>query len=205
MRYSKGRFNFYQSILRCDIRGFDNVVDWFEQRTDSQLETMFGLSYLSVLRDYREFFWVGDGWFHDNSFDVPYYIEGNYLRIPCPNAYSPSCNGVDCAMLTTQQYHNGMKWDFGIFLACHNSTPFKEARLSTVIDVDGYNIHRQRRSVDRRKTDSATVKSVRILEERFTCIEQAALAALFKSVWCAPQDCQPQEMIGYRDLMRRLE
>lgn len=137
---------------------------------------MFGLALLSV---YRE---SGEG-----EASLAYGVATDHIWLAEPFLFSPTKNGVSAAFLTTQKSQDGRLWDFAIHTANDNAATFAKSKLSTLIDVDGFNAHRESRQRDAAKSASTEVKSIRIYEELFTGVEQMAIAALYETVWLC--DC----------------
>lgn len=178
MSKQQSRLKFFQRLLNRDISDMRDAVNWLEQRTDSQLETMFGISFLSIFRE------SGDG-----CIQLAYDLQNNHIRLADPYAFSPTANGASAAFLRAQESHEGRTWDFAIYTAGDNGADFTQSKLAAVIDIDGFNVHQSRRKLDALKSASASVKSIRICEELFTSVNQMALAALYSTIWSCDCAC----------------
>ncbi len=167
--------NYYRSILQDDWIGLEQQVEWFSSKCDSKLEILFGLS---LLRAHSQ-----NGFNSNGYIDGWVSIDANAVCLMEPFSASPSSNGVSVAYLTCQEKHEGRVWDFGLYCGDNNGSAFSECLLSAVIDIDGYSVHRSRRANDLRKSESSTVSSIRVLEESYITIQEAAEDVLASTIY----------------------
>ena len=165
--------NYYSKVLDLSLRHFSGIMETIsrlEKQCDSQLEVLFAINLIS------QFHWPRFPHLEITSCD-------DYIYLPEPFGTSPTQAGASVAYLTCQEKHNGLTWDFAIRTGTNNGATFSQCKSLMLIDVDGYGVHKHQRQRDERKLESATVKAIRLPEERFKNTKDIALAALFASVW----------------------
>jgi hypothetical protein len=180
--------NYYRAILQDDWESLPEQAAWLAERCDSQLEIAFGLALI------REYCQLG---FNYNSDDEMWcYLTDEAIMFVEPFAASPDQNGVSVAYLKPQTHHNGRVWDFGIFIGYNNGSEFDECELWFVIDIDGYGVHRQRREHDAAKQATSDVIAIRVLEESYLTLRDAAEEVLLSTI-CAPETAIKTKLVIY--------
>ena len=165
---------YYEAILGYEWERMGEAIDWLQPRADSRLEVVFGIALLErFCRIYQ-----GDEMNHLVHF------EADHIRLSEPfGSVMGWHSGDSSAVLTMQHEVKGRPWDFAIWTAGDNGARREEHTLSELIDVDGFQAHRRQRNHDMRKTTPKGVRGIRVLEEQFVDVSQAATAALFATVW----------------------
>jgi hypothetical protein len=167
--------NYFKAIMQDDWPDLESQLDWLKPRCDSKLEILFGLSLLRAHSQFG-FNYNGDtsGWVYDTE---------AAMCLAEPFAASPSLNGQSIAYLTCQQQHNGRSWDFGIWVGGDNGAKFDECRLFCLVDVDGWLTHRGQRMHDSKKLESATITTIRVIEEEYLTMQEAAEDVLLSTIY----------------------
>jgi len=178
--------NYYRAILQDDWESLPEQAAWLAERCDSQLEIAFGLA---LIREYCQL-----GFNYNGNLDWCDATD-EALRFIEPFTVSPS-GGVSVAYLKPQADHNGRVWDFGIFMGDDNGSEFDECQLWFVIDIDGYGVHRQRREHDSAKQATADVIAIRVLEESYLTLRDAAEEVLLSTI-CAPGTAIKTKLVIY--------
>lgn len=176
--------NYYKVILDTEWEGFEDCVKFFQRRCDSQLEVLFALAFVTRYRDR-----VIECQDRDEPSCYDINLADDVICLVEPFHFSPSGNGVSIAYLKPQVQHEGYTWDFGIYTANNNGAEFGECTLSSVIDIDGWAVHRGQRTWDQRKLTSAKVHSIRVLEELFIDAHEMAMAVMNDTIFDF-EDCE---------------
>ncbi len=155
-------------------------IQFFEERCDSQLEVLVGSAvclYYAVAA-FRE----------GLSADDAMVVHADHIHFNEPFFFSPTSNGCSVGFLTCQETVNGNSWDFACFYGNNNGDLFDRQKsiCKSVIDIDGYGIHRHQRQWDEHKLDSCEMRAHRLPEERFSNVNEMAFYILYTSFW----DCQ---------------
>lgn len=176
---------YYKAVLREDWPGIEQYIEFFQTRCDSQLEVLFALA---LITEYRQggFNYNGDldGWTH---------IRESAVALMEPFSSSPSQNGASIAYLQPQVPHGGYVWDFGIFTGNDNGADFDACKLSWLIEIDGWAVHRGQREWDESKCRLAKVRVIRVCEEKFVDVREMADSVLLATIWNDNPENTPRE------------
>jgi hypothetical protein len=167
--------NYYKAILNDDWDGLTEQAEWLNARCDSNLEVCFALSL------FRTHSLLGENYNRDSRGWLN--IWGDSVALMEPFAAAPSGNGWSIAHFTCQQLHEGRIWDFALHIGQDNGASFDQCKLGVLIDVDGFNVHRSRRGGDIQKLQSANVTAIRVPEELFRDLKEAASDVLFNTIY----------------------
>lgn len=182
--------NYYKTILKEDWPGFDKYVEFFTSRCDSKLEVVFGLSLISEFQQ---------GGFHNFGERGEAWIRSHSIFLLEPFGCSPSYNGASVAHLKPQEKVGQWTWDFSLYTGHDNGYEIEQCESTYVIDIDGWGIHRLQREQDARKCSAANANlmCIRVLEERFLDMREAATAVLEATIFHCP--------LGEQELRSKLE
>lgn len=166
---------YYASVLGIKPwSGFDECADWLHTRCDSQLEVCVGLA---IVNAYIE---AGKS---AGLICSSILIREGHICFFDPYAHSPFGEGYSSAFLTCQHTDKSGVWDFCIHGSGDNGGDFGSATPDVLVDVDGYGVHRTKRSHDEAKLARASIPAIRVQEERFKDCHEMARAILFSSMW----------------------
>lgn len=173
--------NYYKKVIGREWPGFEDQAKLLNTHCDSQLEVFFGLSLCGVYTLQgnkeldRKYQWVS--------------VASNALCFLEPFSVSPSGHGQSGSYLEPQCYHGGV-WDYCFHRTTDNGASFDDPKTSkdVLIDVDGWGVHKDQRERDSKKLNQTNLPAIRILEERFNNMWEAAYCVLRCTIWDIAED-----------------
>lgn len=181
--------NYFKSILNEDWPEFAAYAEFFMERCDSHLESLFAMA---LITEYKQSFFNNIG-----SLDCTNITPDGIVLLE-PFSASPSQNGWSIAYLKPQVQFNGYTWDFALYIGHDNGASFNHCKLAVLIEVDGWQVHRDNRERDITKALSVKqegLTAIRVLEERFKDMREAAEAVLSNTVFSLDEACELREKL----------